>query len=149
MADGTGEAPTTAGDELVRAGGAVVWRRRGAGVEILLVHRPRYDDWSFPKGKSGRAESDEDCAVREVEEETSLRVTLGAELPSTSYVVRGSPKRVRYWLAEAERPDSARAQNEIDAVAWLPPDHARERLSYERDHGVLRAALERLDEPGP
>ena len=70
----------------VRAAGGVVWRRNGAGpVEILLVHRPRYGDWSLPKGKCDKGESDEDCALREVEEETGWRCRLGPELPSTRY----------------------------------------------------------------
>ena len=132
------------GDEVVRAAGGVPWRRRGDRVEVLLVHRPRYDDWSFPKGKNARGETDEDCAVREVEEETGLRVTLGPELESTSYVVKGRPKLVRYWLFEA--PEEAQAQNEVDALAWLPVDDAMQRLSYERDRVVLRSAVARLEE---
>jgi 8-oxo-dGTP diphosphatase len=110
----------------------------------LLVHRPEYDDWSFPKGKNAGGEADENCAVREVEEETGLLVALGAELASTSYVSKGGPKRVRYWLAESQRPDDARPQNEVDEVAWLPPEDAAGRLSYARDLDVLRSALERL-----
>ena len=133
------------GDDVVRAAGAVVWRRRDRSVELLLVHRPKYDDWSFPKGKSVGGESDQDCAVREVQEETSLRVVLGLELASTSYVSKGSPKRVRYWLAESGRPDDACPQNEVDEVAWLPPEDAASRLTYARDLDVLRSALERLE----
>jgi 8-oxo-dGTP pyrophosphatase MutT (NUDIX family) len=131
-------------DELVRAGGGVPWRRRDGRLEVLLVHRPRYDDWSFPKGKSTPGESDEDCAIREVEEETGLRVALGPELESTRYVARGRPKLVRYWLVEVAG-DDAHAQNEVDDVAWLSPGEAAERLSYARDRGVLRSALERLE----
>jgi 8-oxo-dGTP diphosphatase len=125
----------------VRAAGAVVWRGRDGGLEVLLVRRPKYDDWSFPKGKNRGGESDEDCAVREVEEETSLSVKLGAELASTSYVSKGRPKRVRYWLAEPRRSDEARPRNEVDRVAWLPPEDAASRLSYARDLDVLRSAL--------
>jgi 8-oxo-dGTP diphosphatase len=113
-------------------------------VEVLLVHRPRYDDWSFPKGKNADGETDEDCAVREVEEETGLRVALGPELESTSYVAKGRPKVVRYWLVEA--PEDAHAQNEIDALAWLPLEEAAARLSYDRDRGVLQSAAARLAE---
>jgi 8-oxo-dGTP diphosphatase len=131
--------------DLVRAAGAVVWRRRDGSVEVLLVHRPKYDDWSFPKGKNADREPDEDCAVREVEEETGLQVSLGAELASTSYVSKGGPKRVRYWLAESQRPHDARPQNEVDEVAWLPPEDAARRLTYARDLDVLRSALERLE----
>ena len=112
---------------------------------MLLVHRPRYDDWSFPKGKNADGESDEDCAVREVEEETSLRVTLRDELAATSYVAKGGPKRVRYWLADSPRPDDARPQNEVDEVEWLPPESAASRLTYAHDLDVLRSALEQIE----
>jgi len=114
-------------------------------LEVLLVHRPKYDDWSFPKGKCAGRESDEECALREVEEETNLRVKLGAELVATEYVSKGRPKRVRYWLAEAQHPEAARAQNEVDEIAWLPPAEAEARLSYDRDVDVLRAAVEVLE----
>jgi 8-oxo-dGTP diphosphatase len=129
---------------IVRAAGAVVWRRRDDRVEMLLVHRPKYGDWSLPKGKNKSAESDEDCAVREVEEETNLRVKLGPELASTAYLANGGLKRVRYWLAEAERADDAGPRNEVDDVAWLPADEVESRLTHERDRKVVRSALEHL-----
>ncbi len=121
-------------------------RRRDGSLEILLVHRPRYDDWSFPKGKCEGSESDEECALREVEEETRLSVELGAELIATEYVSKGRPKRVRYWLAEAQHPEAARAQNEVDEIAWLAPAEAEARLSYDRDVDVLHAAVEVLED---
>ena len=86
----------------VRAAGAVVWRRgsRG-GPEALLIHRPRYDDWSFPKGKLKRGESDEDAALRELEEEVGIRAELGPELLGTTYRdAKGRQKTVRYWAIE-------------------------------------------------
>ena len=127
----------------VRAAGGVVRRRlEDGGDEIVLVHRPAYDDWSFPKGKCETGEPDEECALREIEEETSLRVALGPELASTSYVSRGRLKLVRYWLVEPQDPDEARAQNEVDALEWLTPDEAARRLTYERDQDVLRSALD-------
>ena len=131
-------------DELVRAAGAVVTRRRGGRLVVLLVHRPKYDDWSFPKGKNEEGESDEECAVREVEEEANLDVTLDAELATTRYLSKGGPKRVRYWLAEAEHPGRARPKNEVDELAWLAPGEAAARLTYERDRDVLRSALQML-----
>ena len=105
------------------------------------MHRPRYDDWTFPKGKAERGESDEDCALREVEEETGLRCELAEELPSTAYVdSRGRDKRVRYWqmrpLAGALHPD-----NEIDGAEWVTVAEAGERLSYGRDRVVLEALV--------
>jgi 8-oxo-dGTP diphosphatase len=131
-------------DEVVRAAGAVARRRSGGREEVLLVHRPKYDDWSFPKGKAEAGESDEECAVREVEEETGLHVHLGAELVSTSYVSKGRPKRVRYWLAEPRPGEDARPQNEVDEVAWLTSSEAEQRLTYDRDLDVLRSAVVRL-----
>jgi 8-oxo-dGTP pyrophosphatase MutT (NUDIX family) len=130
-------------DRVVRAGGAVPWRSRDGRIEVLLVHRPQYDDWSFPKGKCTDGEPDEACAVRELEEETGLRLTLGPELASTSYESKGRPKRVRYWLAEAN--GDAAAQNEVDELVWLTPENAASRLSYARDHEVLQSALALLD----
>ena len=100
LARGVGEA-REAGREVgvIRAAGGVPVRQAGGDLEVLLVHRPRYDDWTFPKGKAEPGESDVECALREVEEETGLRCELGRELPSTSYVDgKGRPKRVRYWL---------------------------------------------------
>jgi 8-oxo-dGTP diphosphatase len=112
-----------------------------SGLAVVLVHRPRYDDWTFPKGKAYRGESDEDCALREVEEETGLRCELGEELPSTAYVDgRGRDKVVRYWRM---RPHTGvlRPQNEVDAAEWLAVADARDRLSYERDRSVLEAVV--------
>jgi 8-oxo-dGTP diphosphatase len=125
---------------LVRAAGGVVWQP-GPEVLVLLVHRPKYDDWSLPKGKAERGETDEQTALREVEEETGLRCTLERELPSTSYVDSGGrPKVVRYW---AMRPvgsgAQAHAQNEVDEVRWLTMPAASELLSYDRDRAVLDA----------
>jgi 8-oxo-dGTP diphosphatase len=131
-------------EELVRAAGGVVWRAGAGQIELLLVHRPKYDDWSFPKGKCEEYEPDEDCAVREIEEETGLRVMLGAELVSTEYEPKGLPKRVRYWLVEAWPGDEARPQHEVDELAWLPAQEVRDRLTYARDLDVLRDALEKL-----
>ena len=131
-------------DEPVRAAGGVVRRSSDDGVELLLVHRPKYDDWSFPKGKCETDEQDEECALREIEEETSLRVALGPELASTSYISKGRLKLVRYWLAEPQDPEEARAQNEVDALEWLTPAEADARLSYARDREVLRSALKSL-----
>jgi len=106
---------------------------------VLLVHRPQYDDWTIPKGKAEPGESDEDCAVREVEEEAGVRAELLWELPTTHYIdSRGRPKQARYW---AMRPidGEAAARAEVDEVRWLGPVDALGRLSYERDAAVVRA----------
>ena len=131
---------------LVLAAGGVVWRRdRDGGLEVVLVHRPRYDDWSLPKGKLDPGETDEEAALREVEEETSLVAVLGPELPTTTYLDRsGKTKRVRYW-AMTVRSGAPMAANEVDAAEWVPIGEAAERISYERDVGVLRALAGALD----
>ena len=126
----------------VRAGGGVVWRRRpDGGIDILLVHRPRYGDWSLPKGKCDPGESDEACALREVEEETGLACRIGVELPSTGYRDnKDRRKTVRYWAMEPVSGEGAFTPNaEVDDVRWLPLAEALERLSYNHDRPVVEA----------
>src|SRR6516165_10429516 len=122
---------------VIQAAGAVVWRARAGGTETALVHRPRYDDWSLPKGKSLPGEHVLLTAVREVEEETGVRVALGRRLSSQSYLANGEPKRVEYWAARPVSPERFAPNDEVDALAWLPLAAAREQLSYPRDHAVL------------
>jgi 8-oxo-dGTP pyrophosphatase MutT (NUDIX family) len=137
------------GGALVLAAGGVVWRRNGdGGLEVVLVHRPRYDDWSLPKGKLDPGETDEQAALREVEEETSLVASLGPELPTTTYLDRsGKTKRVRYWAMTVVAGAPA-AANEVDQAEWVPIDEAAERITYERDVGVLQALPAALDALG-
>jgi len=119
----------------VRAAGGVVARD---GV-VLLVHRPRYDDWTFPKGKAEEGESDEDCALREVREETGLRCTLEEELPSTHYVdSRGRPKRVRWWRMRVVGDDGFTPNQEVDELRWVDDGAAAELLTYERDRQLIQ-----------
>jgi 8-oxo-dGTP diphosphatase len=121
---------------VIRAAGGIVVRDG----RVLLVHRPKYDDWTFPKGKAQDGESDEETALREVEEETGLRCELERELPSSTYTdSQGRPKTVRYWLMRPVEGEFA-PTNEVDDIAWLSPDEAERGLSYERDRVVLRAA---------
>ena len=130
---------------VVRAAGGVPWRRRGADLEVRRVHRPRYDDWSLPKGKCEGDEEDTACALREVAEETGLSCTLGPELPGQRYRDhKGRDKVVRYWAMEA--PDGEGVlEHEVDEVAWLALPAARARLSYPRDAAVLDALPSVLD----
>jgi 8-oxo-dGTP diphosphatase len=123
--------------EQVRAAGGVVARD---GL-IALVHRPRYDDWTLPKGKLDAGESFEEAALREIEEETGMRARLVRELPETHYEVRGRPKVVRYWLMEVESDPGFVANDEVDELRWLEPAQASALLTYERDRDVLAAAL--------
>jgi 8-oxo-dGTP diphosphatase len=124
--------------ETVRAAGGVVVRRGAEGAsEVLLVHRPAYDDWSFPKGKCEDGESEEAAAVREVEEETGLHCRLERELATTRYRdARGRPKTVRYWLVT---PVGGRlgAANEVDAARFVTLDDARALLTYARDRELV------------
>ena len=137
-----------AGPPVIRAAGGVVWRRRSPdSIEILLVHRPAYDDWSLPKGKADPGESDEDCARREVEEETGLSCRLGAELASASYIDRkGRPKTVRYWAMEPLAGESA-PNNEVDEVRWLSIPDAVRLLTYPRDGQVVTSLVRAIDAP--
>jgi 8-oxo-dGTP diphosphatase len=125
----------------VKASGGVVWRRRAGGIEVALVHRPRYDDWSFPKGKLDRGESWEDAALREVEEEIGLRCRLGHELPPTSYRDnKGRAKVVRYWMMEPLDGEFV-PSHEVDEVRWLAPTDADRLLSYGHDRALLREVI--------
>ena len=116
------------------AGGVVLHENR-----VLLVHRPRYDDWTLPKGKLDRGESFEDAALREVLEETGLRCTLGRELPGTEYRDRKDrAKVVRYWLmAPDSEPGAFEPNDEVDEVRWMEVEEAAVALTYDRDRDVL------------
>lgn len=122
---------------LIRAAGGLVVRDG----DVLLVHRPTYDDWTFPKGKADHGEADEICALREVAEETGLRCTLGDELSSTEYVdARGRPKRVRWWRMTPIADDGFSPNDEIDEVRWVRREEASRLLTYERDRVLLEEA---------
>lgn len=129
----------------VLAAGAVVVRKGEDGKrEVLLVHRPRYDDWSFPKGKLDRGEGFAVAAVREVEEETGLQVRLGVPLSDQTYQAQRRTKRVAYWVARVVAGDVQDYQpnREIDDLAWVPVKQAPERLTYDRDRDTLAEAVE-------
>jgi 8-oxo-dGTP diphosphatase len=120
----------------VRAAGGLVVRDGS----VLLVHRPKYDDWSFPKGKLEEGESWEDAALREVEEETGLRCVLGAFVDSTRYAVLQGPKEVRYYRMSSTGEPCA--QNEVDELRWTPFEAARDLLTHDRDRQLLASLLE-------
>ncbi|MEU3986776.1 NUDIX hydrolase [Streptomyces platensis] len=129
----------------VRAAGCVLWRRASTedGLEIALVHRPKYDDWSHPKGKLKRGENALAGAVREVAEETGMDCRPGAPLPTSYYYANGRPKQVRYWAAEALA-GAFTPNTEVDRMEWLTPAEARTRLTQERDRPLVDALLAAL-----
>ncbi|WP_371528450.1 NUDIX hydrolase [Streptomyces sp. NBC_01283] len=131
---------------VVLAAGCVLWRRSpfDGELEICLVHRPKYDDWSHPKGKLKRAESPLDGALREVEEETGHRCAPGARLPTARYLAQGRPKEVSYWAAEATEGHFT-PNAEVDRIIWLPPAAARNRLTQPRDQQLVDALLSVLN----
>jgi 8-oxo-dGTP pyrophosphatase MutT (NUDIX family) len=129
---------------MIEAAGGVVWRSTSIHhVEVLLIHRPRRQDWSLPKGKMQRGESVLECAIREVHEETGMRGLIGDELAETRYTDRkGRLKQVRYW--SMHEPDGVfRPNREVDEIRWLRLDRVGELLTYERDALVV-AGLDRV-----
>ncbi len=136
---------TQAKDTTVHAAGCVLWRRSPVDgeLEICLIHRPKYDDWSHPKGKLKRGEAPLAGALREVEEETGHTAQPGAELPTLRYLANGRPKQVRYWAAEAG-PGTFTPNTEVDRLLWLSPTAARHRLTQPRDRDLVDALLEAL-----
>jgi 8-oxo-dGTP pyrophosphatase MutT (NUDIX family)/phosphohistidine phosphatase SixA len=123
-------------DDLSRAAGAVLWRHDGVGIEVAVIHRPKYDDWSFPKGKVKGGEHILLAASREVEEETGVAPRLGRRLPARSYVKDGKSKRVDYWAATGD-PGAFVPGDEVDRLEWLPVNYAEQRLTYTRDIDLL------------
>ncbi|MEA2458415.1 MAG: 8-oxo-dGTP diphosphatase [Thermoleophilaceae bacterium] len=131
-------------DAEVLAAGGLVWRRSDGGLEVAVVHRPRYDDWSLPKGKLDKGEGFEDAALREVLEETGLRCRLGRTLGDTSYRDRKDrPKLVRYYEMEPEGGEFE-PNDEVDELRWLPLGDAGGVLSYDFDRELVEKAAAEL-----
>jgi phosphohistidine phosphatase SixA/8-oxo-dGTP pyrophosphatase MutT (NUDIX family) len=137
-----------AGPRVIHAAGGVVWRTRAPKqptdtkdrIEVLLVHRPGYKDWTFPKGKPDKGESLPVTAVREIAEETGYTVRLGHPLPETMYRVKGGMKRVSYWVARpVGKPKEFKPNGEIDQVRWVRVKEARKLLTYDHDRILLKA----------
>lgn len=126
------------GPGVIRAAGALLWRD---GPEVALIHRPRYDDWSFPKGKADRGEHPLRAAVRETEEETGIVPRLGRRLPTITYPVGDRVKEVDYWAARPAAESAFTPNDEVDDVIWLPADEAEAKLSYRHDADLLRGFL--------
>lgn len=129
----------------IPAAGVVVFREHDDLPEVVLVHRPKYDDWSFPKGKVDPGESVPVTAIREVREETGLRVALGRPLRPQRYPVEAGQKVVHYWVGRTasgadDDVDSYEINDEIDDIEWMSVEKARERLTYPHDRDTLQQA---------
>jgi len=126
----------------ILAAGAVLWRPQDCtgGLEIAVIHRSRYDDWSLPKGKVNPGETEPVTAVREIEEETGFRAHLGRRLTTVSYPVEQGVKKVRYWAARCVSGEFS-VSDEVDGLRWLPADQAMTALTYPNDRKVLRRFL--------
>ena len=127
--------------DVVRAAGGVVYRTDGkSGLEVVLIHRPAYDDWSLPKGKLKDGETLEAGALREVQEETGLRCLIARSLGTLDYIDRrGREKVVWYWLMRSLG-GSFRATEEVDRISWLGFEEAARKLSYDHDQELLHRA---------
>ncbi|MEU8260650.1 NUDIX hydrolase [Micromonospora sp. NPDC048999] len=123
----------------IRAAGGVVWRPGAGGVEVCLVHRPRYDDWSLPKGKLDAGEHPLRAAVREVAEETDVRAVPQVRLPTVRYRSEGRPKAVDHWSMRAVASGGFQPGTEVDEVRWFGVDEAARRVSYPHDAEVIVA----------
>lgn len=130
----------------VRAGGGVVLHEG----RLCVIHRPRYEDWSLPKGKLDRGETFEAAALREVHEETGLRCALGVELREHAYVDRkGRPKTVRWWTMTVLDDEGLTPNDEVDERRWIPVAEADGLLTYEHDRELVRQALVLMPSSSP
>jgi 8-oxo-(d)GTP phosphatase len=130
--------------ERIEGAGAVLWQATNDGdVTIAIIHRPRYDDWSLPKGGVDAGESHIQAAFREVLEETGVKAIFGPEIGTVDYEVNGVTKEVRYWLAEADQYNAATPNpEEVDATEWLSISDAINKLSNSDDREIVRMAEE-------
>lgn len=126
-------------NDVIQAAGGLVWRDGKQGPEVLLVHRPRYDDWSLPKGKMEQGEAWTETALREVEEETGMQVVLGDFAGSCSYLVRQRVKVVLFWNMEIRNETRFVVNDEVDQLKWLPVKKALKTLTYEFEQDLLRS----------
>ena len=128
---------------LIQAAGAVLWRKSDTSqLEIAVIHRPRYGDWSLPKGKVESGESHISAGYREIQEETGYESTFGPEIGTVVYKLEGAPKEVRYWAAAATVKTGTPNPQEVDEVLWLAPNLAKEKLTNKDDRTIVDFFLE-------
>jgi 8-oxo-(d)GTP phosphatase len=125
--------------EVIQGAGVVLWRVTKKTTEIALVHRPKYDDWSLPKGKVEPGETHLACAAREATEETGFEPVLGPEIGAAKYLAEGTPKEVRYWSARATgKSTGPRDTHEVDQVIWLSVSDAKKKVSVDDDREIIK-----------
>ncbi|MFC8303030.1 NUDIX domain-containing protein [Specibacter sp. NPDC057265] len=129
------------GEISIQAAGALCWRVKKKKLEVLLIHRQRYDDWSWPKGKLDKGETLPECAVREVYEEVGLPILLGIPLPSIRYRVKSGLKEVHYWASAVDDLPPIPDGKEVDTILWCSPEKAQELLSNPSDVVPLQALV--------
>ncbi len=123
---------------MIQAAGAVLWRKDSKkNLEIAVIHRPRYDDWSLPKGKVETGESHISAGHREIYEETGFESIFGPEIGTVVYKLEGAPKEVRYWAAQATVQTGKPDPEEVDQIEWLEPKRAKEKLSNKDDRAIV------------
>ena len=128
--------------EVLAAGGLITRTAADGSLEVALVHRPKYGDWSLPKGKLEAGESFQEAAIREVEEETGMRCGLERELGQAIYVdAQGRPKTVRWWAMSVLGDDGFKPLHEVDERRWVTPEQAERMLVYEHDRELVREAV--------
>ena len=130
-------------NKFIQAAGGLVWDEANGGRQIALVHRPRYDDWTFPKGKLDKGESWRKAARREVQEETGCKARLGKFAGCSCYHFEGQPKVVLYWHMTLLEDRGFSANEEVDELRWLSPEQALEKLSYDGERAILMKWLRR------
>ena len=126
---------------VIEAAGGLLWRDSPHGRQIAIVHRPRYDDWTLPKGWREKGEKFIEAAVREVTEETNCQVECGEFAGSVSYVVKGIPKIVLFWHMNLSEDCGFKKNSEVDLLAWLDVEEAIERLDHEDERCLLSRAM--------
>jgi len=127
-------------EHTIAAAGCVIVRMRQGEPEVLLVHRPRYDDWSLPKGKLNPGEYPAACAVRETREETGIQVRLGVPLDKVSYEVGNGWKNVHYWRADIRKTRTFAPGDEVDKIRWFDVEKAVAKTSYPEEPALIRRA---------